>query len=86
VKLVDGMLLVTDATSPGIWVLSINSPWMIQCGPLMSLIFGGAVTGSSEAVANEVEITLSLALLSADRCRELAPLLGKEMNLILSGQ
>jgi hypothetical protein len=86
VKLIDGLLLVESTTSPGLWVLSVNTPWVIQCGPLLSLVFGGSVKGSPEGVSNEVDITLSLALMTDERCRELAPVLGREVNLILSGK
>ena len=82
VKLVDGMLVVTQTTSPALWVLSVNSPWVLACGPPLSLVFDGAVNGSSEGVSNAVDVKLSFALLSEDRCEKLAPLLGKEMNLI----
>jgi hypothetical protein len=85
IKLSEGILLITAPMSPTLWVLPANSPWVLECGPLLSLVFGGAVTGSPESVSSTVDVTLSLAILSEDRCRELAPLLGREINQILSG-
>ena len=86
VKLVDGMLLVENPMAFGLFALSVNSPWALQCGPGLSLVFGGRVNRDPfQSVGNDVDITLSLTLLSNDRCRELVPLLGREINLILSG-
>ena len=85
VKMVQGFLMVDTPLKVELALLPPNSPWVIQCGAGMSVIFGSAVTGSSGDVSNEVEVRLALVPLTKERCQELAPLIGKEVQAILDG-
>ena len=88
VKVVDGLLVVEDQLLPQLpkmSVMPLNSPWAVNCGVGLSIAFGIAVSGSSGDVANDAQVTFSLLPIAKERCQELALLIGKELQLMMSG-
>ena len=87
VKIVDGLLVIEDQLLPelSMSILPRNSPWVVNCGVGLSVVFGTAVSGSSGDVSNDAKVTFTLMLIAKDRCKELAPLIAKELQLILNG-
>ena len=66
-------------------LLPTKSDWTVSCGLTgLSVAFGSTVTGSADGVKNNAEITLALGPIQKDKCRELAPLIGKEVQQILN--
>jgi len=79
VQMRNGVLIVDDPLTFGLSVLSPNSPWVVNCGIGIEVVFASA--NSSD---DRVKIQLALIPITKERCRELAPLIGKEIQTILS--
>jgi hypothetical protein len=86
VKAVDGLLVVEDQLLPELSVLPLNSPWVVNCGIGLSVAFGTAVSGSTGDVSNDAKVTLTLLPIAKERCKELAPIIAKDLQLILNGR
>jgi hypothetical protein len=91
IKVSDGFLTIEGTILPSVTVLPANSGWSVSCGMSgMSVVFGGAISGSvdggSGSVENDAKIDLSLVPVSVERCREIAPKIGREVRTILSIQ
>ena len=81
-----GSVLTVDGPLPyGFSVLPLSAPWVVQCGIGLSAVFGSAVTGDSNSVSNDVEIQFSTSVFTKERCREIAPSIGKEIQNIVEG-
>jgi hypothetical protein len=86
-KLVNGVLVIEDIFGFELFVVPPNSPWVLQCGAGLKVVFGNSnVDGEDKGVHNDPVIKLSLALISRERCRELAPLIGQEIQSIVNSR
>jgi len=90
-KLMDGFIVVENPSLVfSMVLLPLNSSWAVSCGLGLSVDFGNAVTGdvdnNSNTVSNVASITLTFAPLKKERCRELAPLIGNEIQRIIKRQ
>src|ERR1035437_3736838 len=85
VKMQDGVLLVD--VKPQLFILPPNSPWVVDCMTAMTVVFGNLVSSYSNesGISNDVKIMLARTIIKRESCRELAPLIGKEIRAILSG-
>jgi hypothetical protein len=88
IKIADGLLTIEGSILPSITVLPVNSGWSVSCGISgLSVVFGGGVSGSVDAgsgsVENDAKLDLSIVPVSVERCREIAPLIGREVRTIL---
>src|SRR5665213_3489267 len=84
-KVSDGLLTIEGTILPGLTVLPSNSGWSVSCGISgLSVIFGNGVSGSiddgSGSVKNEAKVDLLLIPLSPERCRDVAPKIGREVR------
>ncbi len=82
-KMSDGVLTVDDPLAFGLSVLSPNSPWVVNCGVGIEVVFESASTPGDRG---GVKIQLALIPMTKEKCRELAPLVGKEVQAILAGR
>ncbi len=83
VQMRDGVLMV-DSDSD-LYVLPLNSPWIVNCGFLgIRAIFGNSV-GADESARNDITVILTQASVDKMDCRTLVPVVGKEVQAILSG-
>lgn len=80
-KMSDGVLTVDDTLAFGLSVLSPNSPWVVNCGVGIEVVFENSSTPQEG-----VKIQLALVPVTKERCRELAPLIGKEVQAIVAGR
>lgn len=79
----DGLLRVK--TMFGMSVLPINSPWAVYCGIGITVVFGSSFSGYRDSIRNDFEINLTTAnLYKSEKCDVLAPLLGREIQVILT--
>jgi hypothetical protein len=86
-KLVNGVLVIEDIIGFELFVVPPNSPWVLQCGVGLKIGFGNALNSEGEdKVHSDAVIKLSLALISRERCRELAPLIGQEIQSIVNSR
>jgi hypothetical protein len=83
-KMVNGVIVIEDSLGIGISVLPPNSPWVVRCGAGITVILGSAVSGDENGVNNDVEIRLSMLPISNEQCKEIAPLIGKEIQSIVN--
>lgn len=84
----DGFLLIENSFETDTMLLPVTSGWSLTCGMSgLAVSFGSAVSGSadgnSSSVDNEAKLELSMIPLSRERCRELAPVIGKEVQRLL---
>jgi hypothetical protein len=83
VQMRDGVLMV-DSDSD-LYLLPLNSPWVVNCGFLgIRAIFGNSV-GADESTRNDVTVILTQASVDKMDCRTLVPVVGKEIHAVLSG-
>lgn len=87
-KITDGFLMVEGSFFSELTLLPATSAWGVSCGVNgLSISFGSAVSGRLEdgsgGVDNESKLELSMVPISVERCRELAPLIGKEIRRIV---
>lgn len=90
-KIADGLLLIEGNILPNLTVLPVNSGWTVSCGIAgLSVVFGSGVNGSldggSGSVENDAKVDLSLVPLTLDRCREIAPQIGREVRTIFTSR
>ena len=90
-KVSDGFLTIEGIILPGVVVLPSNSGWTVSCGISgLAVAFGGSVSGNvdggSGSTENDAKVDLSLIPLSLERCREIAPQIGREVRAILAAQ
>ena len=83
VQMRDGVLMV-DSDSD-LYLLPMNSPWVVNCGFLgIRAIFGNSV-GADESARNDTTVILDQAAVDKMDCRTLVPVVGKAMQAVLSG-
>jgi hypothetical protein len=83
VQMRDGVLMV-DSDSD-LYVLPLNSPWTVNCGFLgIRAIFGNSI-GADESARNDITVVVTQASVDKMDCRTLVPVVGKEVQAILSG-
>jgi hypothetical protein len=90
VKMHDGLLTVDPLAAFGVdgfalFVLPPNSPWLVQCGGGIEVVFGNSASGTGEEVDNDVKVTLARASILKQRCEMLGPAIGKEIQAIING-
>jgi len=77
------------ASIPGGFNISLlpkESPWVVNCGIGISVVFGNPISGESERVYGDGKVWLTTAPVAKQGCELLAPVIGKEIQAILSGQ
>jgi hypothetical protein len=86
----DGFVLVQSPLSLETAVLPANTTWALLCGVGINVHFGSAVAehDGSTTVADALSVPLAfpLAIISREDCRRVAPAIGKELQLLISGQ
>jgi hypothetical protein len=96
VKMREGLLTVDPFATSGppdwtpvdvgeLFVLPRNSPWLIDCGAGITVVFGSSVSGTGEEVANDVKVLLAYGPVPKQRCEMLGPAIGKEIQAITTG-
>jgi hypothetical protein len=82
------------ASTPGGVSLSVRprtSPWVVNCGIGITVVFGNSISGASEngeqpePIDTESRVWLTYEPLTKQGCEILAPVIGKEIQAILSG-
>jgi hypothetical protein len=63
-------------------VLSPNTPWVLNCGAGISIVFGSSVSGAEGSTSNDVEVVLAYNSVDEKDCSALGPRLGKRLNAI----
>jgi hypothetical protein len=63
-------------------VLSPNTPWVLNCGAGISIVFGSSVSGAEGSTSNDVEVFLAYNSVGEKDCIALGPRLGKRLNAI----
>jgi hypothetical protein len=77
------------ASIPGGFNISIfpkESPWVVNCGIGITVIFGNSISGESERVYGDGKVWLTTEPVPMQGCELLAPVIGKEIEAILSGR
>jgi hypothetical protein len=83
VQIRDGVLMVEGDLD--FYLLPQNSSWIVDCGFTgIRAIFGNPI-GGDESGRNDVTVVLTLASLEKVDCRELAPIVGRELRAIVLG-
>jgi hypothetical protein len=85
VKMRDGLIVVDPLFTPGLSVMSANSPWTVICGAGIKAVFGTSVSGGSDGVDNDVTVWLAYASIPRDDCQVFTPAIGKEIQMIIGG-
>jgi hypothetical protein len=85
VKMRDGLIVVDPLFTPGLSVMSANSPWTVTCGAGIKAVFGTSVSGGSDGVDNDVTVWLAYASIPRDDCQVFTPAIGKEIQTIIGG-
>jgi hypothetical protein len=66
-------------------LLPLSSPWVVNCGFLgIRAIFGNSL-GADESARKDIMVTLTQASVDKMDCRTLVPVVGKEIQAVLSG-
>jgi hypothetical protein len=88
IKVQDGLLTVHDPIMGEInsSILPVNSPWVINCGIGISIVFGTSVTGDSNGAQNDVEISLTNAVIDQKTCAIVGLRLAKKLQSMLAGE
>jgi hypothetical protein len=82
------------ASIPGGVSLSVRpreSPWVVNCGIGITVVFGNSISDGSESsgrpepIDTESRVWLTYEPLTKQGCEILAPVIGKEIQAILSG-
>lgn len=82
----EGLVTVRDLRAREVYILPVNSPWVISCGFGLTVHLGGAPEGDHEDTASLVEVSLTrLFLIPPSLCDQLAPTVGKALRRILEG-
>jgi hypothetical protein len=79
----------TIASIPGavsLSVLPLESPWVVNCGMGITVVFGNSKDDGSELVNADSKVWLTYVPVPKQVCEKLAPLIGKEIQAILSGR
>jgi hypothetical protein len=66
-------------------VLPRESPWVVNCGIGIAVVFGNPISGESERVLGDGKVWLTFAQVPRQEREILAPVIGKEIQAILSG-
>jgi hypothetical protein len=77
------------ASIPGGFNISIfpkETPWVVNCGIGITVVFGNSISGETERVYGDGKVWLSTSGVSMQECELLAPVIGKEIQAILSGR
>jgi hypothetical protein len=81
VSVQEGLIIVRAPSSRDTYVLPDNSPWVITCGSQgVSVTFGSAVSGDRSYVGNDIELDLTMIVISQANCGTLAPQLGRRLK------
>jgi hypothetical protein len=80
----DGLLTI-DISPFDTRVLPTNASWMVKCGAGLEIVFGNSISGDQNDVSNDTIVRLALSLIPDAECANVAPAIGKEVLLILSG-
>lgn len=78
----DGFYIVRDPVR-GMFqetILPVTSPWSIECGMGLKLVFGTGVSGDSAEVTNEATITLSMGLIPIEECKPIGLALARSVR------
>ncbi len=79
----------TMASFPGAISLSIfprEAPWVVNCGIGLTIVFGNPTSVESDQINSDGKVWLTLVPISKQLCEKLSPLIGKEIQAILSGR
>jgi len=85
VKMRDGLIVVDPLFTPGLSVMSANSPWTVTCGAGIKAVFGASVSGGNDSVDNDVTVWLAYASIPREDCQMFTLAIGKEIQTIIGG-
>jgi len=85
VKIRDGLIVVDPLFTPGLAVMSANSPWTVTCGAGIKAVFGVSVSGGNESLDNDVTVWLAYASIPREDCQMFTLAIGKEIQMIIGG-
>jgi hypothetical protein len=77
------------ASIPGAVNLSVRppeAPWVFNCGMGITVVFGNQISGGPEPIINDFTVWLTYVPVPKQACELLAPVIGKEIQAILSGR
>jgi hypothetical protein len=81
----DGLIVIVSPLTAGVTVLPVNSSWAVICGAGISVHFGDGVAEHDGfvAVPDAMNVLLALTVVGPDTCRQLAPMIGKEVQAMI---
>jgi hypothetical protein len=85
VRMRDGLIVVDPLFTPGLAVMSANSPWTVTCGAGIKAVFGASVSGGNDSVDNDVTVWLAYASIPREDCQMFTLAIGKEIQTIIGG-
>jgi hypothetical protein len=81
----DGLIVVDPVFTPGLSVMSANSPWTVTCGAGIKAVFGASVSSGNDSVDNDVTVWLAYASIPREDCQMFTLAIGKEIQTIIGG-
>jgi hypothetical protein len=85
VQMRDGLIVVDPLFTPGLSVMSANSPWTVTCGAGIKAVFGASVSGGNDSVYNDITVWLAYATIPQENCQMFTLAIGKEIQTIIGG-
>lgn len=82
VSAADGLVFV-NRFNLDLFILPTTTPWVIHCGPGLSITFGSSVTGS-EGEENDVVVDLTMGQIDQKNCPIIGRRVGNRLQAILA--
>src|SRR5271167_4484065 len=75
VQVQDGIVAVRDPVMRAIETnfLPTTTPWVLECGIGLSIVFGSSVSGDGSSTRNDVEVNLTSGIVDQESCAVLGP-------------